>query len=400
VAFLDFLSADIEEKRPTPREPQTEPSEEIDSEASAPGHAPTALFAIATGGELTPPPARASTQPAGQIAKPTPGPSDGQDPTTLQPASPAPITGPAAASDPSIAEPSQQKPSLPPGAAEPAADALAPETAPTAAAETAPTQARPAAANSNTQTDAQTQPFATAAQTPATSSAVGAISNPGAQDAQSKTAETATNADTPAQPDNQGNTQAITAAKQRQGTQAANTGPTKQAIKEVAAADASSSAAPLDKPGAQSADTISQAKPTAPAPAPAPTIAAEIIKRFEGKSTRFELRLDPPELGRVEIRLEVGRDQRVTALVMAENPQTLSELMRSARDLERSLSGSGLQLSDQGLQFDFGGTAQRDAERASQARQATGDVLAEEEAAPALTARSTRLFAGRIDLTV
>ncbi len=82
-------------------------------------------------------------------------------------------------------------------------------------------------------------------------------------------------------------------------------------------------------------------------------VAREIVRRFDGGSTRFELRLDPPELGRVEVRMEVSRDHRVTAVVAADNPQALAELSKHARDLEMTLQSAGLELSENGLSFDL-----------------------------------------------
>lgn len=98
---------------------------------------------------------------------------------------------------------------------------------------------------------------------------------------------------------------------------------------------------------AMNADHVSRA-------APASTqVAQEIIRRFDGGSTKFELRLDPPELGRVEVRLEVTRDHKVTAVVAADSPQALTELARHARELEQSLQSAGLELTDNGLSFDL-----------------------------------------------
>ena len=88
--------------------------------------------------------------------------------------------------------------------------------------------------------------------------------------------------------------------------------------------------------------------------APAATqVAQEIVRRFSGGSTRFELRLDPPELGRVEVRMEVSRDHRVTAVIAADSPQALNELSRHARDLEAQLQAAGLELTENGLSFDL-----------------------------------------------
>ena len=65
----------------------------------------------------------------------------------------------------------------------------------------------------------------------------------------------------------------------------------------------------------------------------------------------FDIRLDPAELGRVDVRLEVGHDNRVQAVLAAERPETLAELQRSARDLERALQDAGLDVGENGLEF-------------------------------------------------
>lgn len=82
-------------------------------------------------------------------------------------------------------------------------------------------------------------------------------------------------------------------------------------------------------------------------------VGREIIRRSATGSTRFEMRLDPPELGRVDVRLEISRDHRVTAVISADNPQALNELSRGARDLQQALQSAGLDLSDDGLSFDL-----------------------------------------------
>jgi flagellar hook-length control protein FliK len=65
----------------------------------------------------------------------------------------------------------------------------------------------------------------------------------------------------------------------------------------------------------------------------------------------FTLRLDPPELGRVDVRLTVGANKKVRAVVSTDRPEALSDLTRSARDLTRALMESGLELEENGLSF-------------------------------------------------
>jgi flagellar hook-length control protein FliK len=93
-----------------------------------------------------------------------------------------------------------------------------------------------------------------------------------------------------------------------------------------------------------------QGNPTASA-VPVMGLAAEIASRaFEGKR-RFEIRLDPPELGRVDVRLDVSRDGHVTSRLIVERSETLDLLRRDAPNLERALESAGLRTNDSGLQF-------------------------------------------------
>lgn len=86
-------------------------------------------------------------------------------------------------------------------------------------------------------------------------------------------------------------------------------------------------------------------------PQSAQQLAAQITRRFDAGSRVFDIRLDPAELGRVDVRLELMPDQRVQAILSAERQETLAELQRSAKDLQRALSEAGLDLADDGLSF-------------------------------------------------
>ena len=80
-------------------------------------------------------------------------------------------------------------------------------------------------------------------------------------------------------------------------------------------------------------------------------LAAQISK-FAGKGqTRFEIRLDPAELGKVDVKLTIGSDGQTRAHIFVERSETLDFLMRDQRMLERSLQQSGINLEDQGLEF-------------------------------------------------
>ena len=109
----------------------------------------------------------------------------------------------------------------------------------------------------------------------------------------------------------------------------------------------------------------SSAVPAQAAPAPAPAaqplpqaaaipvsgVAIEIAGKALAGKNRFEIRLDPPELGRIEVRLDVDKDGRITSHVIADRRDTLDLLQRDASGLQRALQDAGLKTSDNGLQF-------------------------------------------------
>jgi flagellar hook-length control protein FliK len=91
--------------------------------------------------------------------------------------------------------------------------------------------------------------------------------------------------------------------------------------------------------------------PAVPQAVPLAGVGIEIASRALAGKNRFEIRLDPPELGRIEVRIEVSRDGRVTSHLTADRPDTLSLLQRDAAGLERALQDAGLKTSDNSLQF-------------------------------------------------
>jgi flagellar hook-length control protein FliK len=80
-------------------------------------------------------------------------------------------------------------------------------------------------------------------------------------------------------------------------------------------------------------------------------VAIEIASKALAGKNHFEIRLDPPELGRIEVRLAVDRDGNVTSRLIADRSDTLDLLRRDASGLERALQDAGLKTTDNGLQF-------------------------------------------------
>jgi flagellar hook-length control protein FliK len=114
------------------------------------------------------------------------------------------------------------------------------------------------------------------------------------------------------------------------------------------AADAASSTT-TDWTSAPATDT--SPKPTLVQPHTVPMLAAAMMRRISNGLKEFTLRLDPPELGRVDVRLTVGPDKKVRAVVSTDRPEALKDLALSARELTRALQEAGLELEENGLSF-------------------------------------------------
>ncbi|MDQ8728143.1 flagellar hook-length control protein FliK [Bradyrhizobium sp. LHD-71] len=130
------------------------------------------------------------------------------------------------------------------------------------------------------------------------------------------------------------------------------------------------------------------AAPAATVAVPINGLAVEIAANVQIGRSRFEIRLDPPELGRIDVRLDVDRHGQVTSHLIVEKSATLDLLRRDAQHLERALQDAGLKTSDNGLQFSLRDQQQqsgRNDDHGSQ-RHAHRLIVTDEETIPAETA--------------
>jgi len=74
------------------------------------------------------------------------------------------------------------------------------------------------------------------------------------------------------------------------------------------------------------------------------SLALHIAARSARGDSRFTIRLDPPELGRIDVNLSVSSHGHAQAVLAVEKPQTLELLLRDAPTLERALKDAGLEL--------------------------------------------------------
>jgi flagellar hook-length control protein FliK len=80
-------------------------------------------------------------------------------------------------------------------------------------------------------------------------------------------------------------------------------------------------------------------------------LALEIAASVKNGKSSFEIRLDPADLGRIDVRIDVDRSGQVTSHLTAEKPETLSMLQQDAPQLQRALDDAGLKTGSGGLQF-------------------------------------------------
>ncbi|MCP5361704.1 MAG: flagellar hook-length control protein FliK [Hyphomicrobiales bacterium] len=92
-----------------------------------------------------------------------------------------------------------------------------------------------------------------------------------------------------------------------------------------------------------------------PLPSPAEQVNVRIHQALHEGKTDITLKLEPAELGKVDIRLDIGRDGMVKAHIIAERPETLEMLQRDARQLERALLDNGLKADAGQMSFNLKG---------------------------------------------
>jgi flagellar hook-length control protein FliK len=126
------------------------------------------------------------------------------------------------------------------------------------------------------------------------------------------------------------------------------------------------------------------------APVPLSGLALEIAASARSGKSRFEIRLDPADLGRIDVRIDVDRNGQVTSHLTVERPETLSMLRQDAPQLQRALDDAGFKTGNGGLRFSL-----RDQSSSGQnsgnetGRNAHRLVVSEEDPIPAAIAGRT-----------
>ncbi len=96
-------------------------------------------------------------------------------------------------------------------------------------------------------------------------------------------------------------------------------------------------------------------------------VGVQIKKGVAEGIDKISIRLDPGNLGKVEIKLEIGHDGRLQAVIAADKPETLQLLQQDVKNLEQSLREAGLKTDQQSLNFTL-----RDQGQANEGRNGNG----------------------------
>jgi hypothetical protein len=80
-------------------------------------------------------------------------------------------------------------------------------------------------------------------------------------------------------------------------------------------------------------------------------LAAQIARKLEGRSTRFDMVLTPEDLGRVDVTVEIDSDGQLAARLAFDNPAAAADLRGRADELRRQLQEAGFQVSNEALDF-------------------------------------------------
>ncbi len=82
-----------------------------------------------------------------------------------------------------------------------------------------------------------------------------------------------------------------------------------------------------------------------------PHIAYEFVSNVRAGISRFQIQLNPPEMGRIDVKMDIDNNGTLNARLSVERVETLDLLQRDARALERALAQAGLDNSKTNLEF-------------------------------------------------
>ncbi|MEX2451984.1 MAG: flagellar hook-length control protein FliK [Rhodospirillales bacterium] len=84
-------------------------------------------------------------------------------------------------------------------------------------------------------------------------------------------------------------------------------------------------------------------------------ITVNISRAVAAGLDKINIQLKPESLGRIEVQLEMAKDGKVSAVIHANNKDTLDLLQRDGKELVKALQDAGLQLDESDIEFNLRG---------------------------------------------
>ncbi|MFT3811380.1 MAG: flagellar hook-length control protein FliK [Micropepsaceae bacterium] len=133
----------------------------------------------------------------------------------------------------------------------------------------------------------------------------------------------------------------------------------------------------------------------------APILAMRVVTK-DGVAKSIEIRLDPAELGQVDVKLETGHDGRLQAVLSTESADAFELLKKDSGALEAALREAGIDLADGAITFALNDSA---ADHSHQREAAYGGASARRDAAEgelvaAAAAQTSSWRHGVLDISV
>ncbi len=145
---------------------------------------------------------------------------------------------------------------------------------------------------------------------------------------------------------------------------------------------------------------------SAGAATPTDQVAVEIRKGVAAGKDSITIKLNPAELGKIDVKMEISDDGTLRASIAVEKSETLDMLQKDARGLERALQNAGLQADSGSLNFSLRGEGNNHANEFDTAANAgsgsgdQGDDSAADDPAAASEANSRSSHDGTLDISV
>ena len=166
-------------------------------------------------------------------------------------------------------------------------------------------------------------------------------------------------------------------------------------IAAIAGPNAATTAAPNTAATLHSVSTLRDAAPDLH------SMAVQISSYSAEDVKHFQIRMDPAELGRVEVHLTVDDAGKTQATMLVEKPHALEALQNDAPALERALKDAGVDLSNNGLNFSLKGQErQQDSGARSNSRSRSNSVMANAKIDGIVAANTNYLASGNTGLDI